>query len=454
MKKPPPGLIIAAPASGSGKTVLTLGLLRHFQRGGLAVAPFKTGPDYIDAAYLGAAAGRDCVNLDGWAMRPATLAGLIAGLEADSDLIIGEGVMGLFDGASVGGGSDGASDGGTSDGAGSTADLAALTGWPVILVIDARGMAASAAVVARGFADHRDDITLAGIIFNRVGGGRHAETLRDACEAAGCPPVLGCVPRHASLSLAERHLGLVQATEQEGLARYIENAADLVAEHIDTAALKGLVVSGAAAGGDPAPPLPPLGQHMAVARDEAFAFAYPWLLEAWRRAGSELSFFSPLADEAPDERADAVYLPGGYPELHAGRLAANGAFLAGLMRAAGRQAVVYGECGGYMVLGQALIDGEGAGHAMAGLLPHTTAFAEPRLHLGYRRLTLTAEGPLGAAGAGFRGHEFHYATQTAGDGAQPLFQAADAAGRHLSPMGAVVGPVMGSFAHLVDRCDD
>ncbi|MCH7555152.1 MAG: AAA family ATPase [Proteobacteria bacterium] len=165
MRKPPPGLIVAAPASGSGKTVLTLGILRYFRRRGMAVAAFKTGPDYIDAAYLAAAAGRDCVNLDCWSMRPATLSGLIAGLEAESELIIGEGVMGLFDGAS--------------DGTGSTADLAALTGWPVILVIDARGMAASAAAVVRGFAGHRDDVTIAGVIFNRVGGAGHAATLRD-----------------------------------------------------------------------------------------------------------------------------------------------------------------------------------------------------------------------------------------------------------------------------------
>ncbi|MFP6731576.1 MAG: cobyrinate a,c-diamide synthase [Alphaproteobacteria bacterium] len=440
MNTPPPGLIIAAPASGSGKTVLTLGLLRHFRQSGLAVAPFKTGPDYIDAAYLTAAAGRDCVNLDGWAMRPATLAGLIADLEADAELIIGEGVMGLFDGAPCG--------------AGSTADLAALTGWPVVLVIDARGMAASAAAVARGFADHRDDVAVRGIIFNRVGGASHAETLRDACNATDCPPVLGCVPRQSSLALAERYLGLVQATEQEELARFMENAAELVAEHIDLAALKGLATIGTAAGSEDSPPLPPLGQHIAVARDGAFAFAYPWLLEAWRRAGSELSFFSPLSDEAPHDQADAVYLPGGYPELHAGRLAANGAFRAGLARAAERHALVYGECGGYMVLGQALIDGEGESHAMTGLLPHTTSFAEPRLHLGYRRLTLASDGPLGTAGAGFRGHEFHYASLLEEAGAQPLFQAADSAGRPVPPMGAVAGRVLGSFAHLVDRCDD
>ena len=440
MDKPPPGLIIAAPASGSGKTVITLGLLRYFRRSGLAVAPFKTGPDYIDAAYLTAAAGRDCVNLDCWSMRPATLSGLVAALEAPADLVIGEGVMGLFDGASAGGGS--------------TADLAALTGWPVVLVIDARGMAASAAAVARGFATHRADVTLAGIIFNRVGGDRHGKILRDACVEAGCPTVLGCVPRDSSLAITERHLGLVQAAEHEDLGQLTDAAADMVAEHIDMAALRALAKSGHAAAPCAGPPLAPLGQRIAVARDAAFAFAYPWLLEAWRKAGCELSFFSPLADEAPLERADAVYLPGGYPELHAGRIAASGGFMAGLARAAGRGAVVYGECGGYMVLGRALIDAEGASHAMAGLLPVATSFAERRLHLGYRRLTLTSSGPLGAAGARFRGHEFHYAATLGEEAVAPLFQAADAAGRALPPVGAVAGTVMGSFSHLVDRSDD
>ena len=255
------------------------------------------------------------------------------------------------------------------------------------------------------------------------------------------------------MTIGERHLGLIQAAELEGLDRFIEDAADVVAGHVDTAALAALARPGHGAGHLDGPPLPPLGQHTAVARDDAFAFAYPWLLRAWRRAGCELSFFSALADEAPDGRADAVYLPGGYPELHAAAIAASGRFMAGLRCAARRGAVVYGECGGYMALGRSLIDGAGAGHAMAGLLPIAASFAEPRLHLGYRRLTLAADGPLGAAGAGFRGHEFHYATALDEAGVTPLFQGADAAGHTLAPLGATAGNVIGSFAHLIDRAD-
>jgi cobyrinic acid a,c-diamide synthase len=433
----PPGFIVAATASGSGKTMLTAGMLRHFRRRGVAVAPFKTGPDYIDAGFLAAAAGRDCANLDCWAMRPETIAGLATGLGADSDLIIGEGVMGLFDGAA--------------DGTGSTADLAALTGWPVVLVVDVRGQAASAAAVVRGFASHRHDVPIAGVLFNRVGGASHADVLRHACAALEVP-VLGCIPRGDDLDTGERHLGLVQAREHDDLERLLDNAADAIAEHVDMAALRGLAKpSTLVKEGATDPAIAPLGQRIAVARDTAFAFCYPWLRDGWRRAGANISFFSPLADEAPDASADAVYLPGGYPELHAGQLAANGVFMTGLRDAAGRGTMVYGECGGFMVLGQTLTDRDVVSHPMAGLLPHATSFAAPRLHLGYRRLKLAAHGPLGRAGLRFRGHEFHYAAITDRGAAAPLFDGADARGRALDPLGAVVGSVFGSFAHLVDR---
>ena len=433
-----PGLIIAAPASGSGKTLVTMGILRSFRRGGVAVAPFKAGPDYIDSAFLAAAAGRDCVNLDVWAMRPETLHALTARLAADSGLVVGEGVMGLFDGA-------------THD-SGSTADLAALTGWPVVLVVDASAQAASAAAVVRGFATHRADVEIAGVVFNRIGGESHARLLRDACAATLDVPVLGCIPRDDALGVGERHLGLVQAAEHDDLERLAEAAADAVAAHVDCERLRALArpARGAGRGAD-AVPVPPLGQRIAVARDLAFAFSYPWLIDGWRTAGAEVARFSPLADEAPDADADAVYLPGGYPELHAGRLAANACFLDGLRAAAGRGAVVYGECGGYMVLGRALTDADGTSHAMAGLLPLETSFAERRLHLGYRRLALERDCPLGARGAAFRGHEFHYARIVEEDASAPLFDGADAAGRRLAPSGSVRGSVFGSFNHLIDR---
>ncbi|MBM3561000.1 MAG: cobyrinic acid a,c-diamide synthase, partial [Alphaproteobacteria bacterium] len=196
------------------------------------------------------------------------------------------------------------------------------------------------------------------------------------------------------------------------------------------------------------------GQRIAVARDIAFAFAYPALLDAWRRAGAEVLPFSPLEGEAPDTAADAVFLPGGYPELHAGRLAAAAGFLAGLRAAAGCGAVVYGECGGYMVLGRGLVDADGVRHEMAGLLALETSFAARRLSLGYRQARLMADGPLGRAGTAFRGHEFHYATVTAEGPGEALFALADAAGRQRGNAGLVAGRVAGSFVHLIDRAGE
>ncbi len=442
----PPGLIIAAPASGSGKTVVTLGLLRHFTKSGVSAGSAKAGPDYIDPAFHAAAAGRTCYNLDPWAMRSETLAAAARASLGGADVVICEGVMGLFDGAV--------------SGAGSTADLAAITGWPVVLVIDVAGQGASAAAVLQGFADHRADVSVKGVIFNRTGSSRHEEILRKACDDAQVPvPVLGCLPRDRRLALPERHLGLVQAGEHGDLETFLEGAAALIGEHVDVDALLGLAASSGAEGpSSSTPPIAPLGQRIAVARDAAFAFHYPQVIEGWRQAGAEIGFFSPLADESPAADCDAVYLPGGYPELHAGRLAANGRFLAGLHAARDRGASVYGECGGYMVLGRALIDADGAEHAMAGLLALVTSFAEPSLHLGYRRVRLVSDGPLGQKGGVFRGHEFHYArTVEEGPGqhlfapAQPLFECEDAAGVSTGPQGLRLDRTAGSFVHLIDR---
>ncbi len=431
-----PGLIIAAPASGSGKTVLTLGLLRHWQRSGIAVAPFKTGPDYIDAAFHSAAAARACVNLDIWAMRDETLNACAGTIRQDAAFVLGEGVMGLFDGAV--------------DGSGSTADLAARLNIPAALVVDVRGQGASVAALVEGFARHRADVDVAAVILNHVANPRHEAMLRAALLPSGVA-VLGAVPRDPSLALPSRHLGLVQAGERDDLQAFLEAAANLVAQHIDSDGLRALGrplrAPEAAA---PAIPLPPLGQHIAVAHDQAFAFSYEAVLAGWRQAGAALSFFSPLADDAPEAEADAIYLPGGYPELHAGRLAANGNFLAGLRGAAEKGAWLYGECGGYMVLGEGLTDSDGARHAMAGLLPLQTSFAAPSRALGYRAATLLADTPFAASGAEFRGHEFHYAAVTREGGAAALFRCTDSAGKDLGEQGAAVGKVLGSFIHLID----
>ncbi len=457
------GLIIAAPASGCGKTVLTLGLLRRLKQAKAAAASFKVGPDYIDPAFHAAASGRECVNLDSWAMRPETLSRLAASLGQESEVIIGEGVMGLFDGARAlakhGGGRGGGRDGaGVAANDGSTADLAAKTGWPVVLVIDVKGQGASVAALVEGFASFRTDIAIAGVVFNRVASAAHERVLREACESA-VPEIalLGSLPNDPALALPARHLGLVQARENPRLEAFLDRAAEIVAGRIDHERLIGLARAASIAPaheGPPGPLLRPLGQRTAIATDDAFAFTYSAVLEGWRAAGAELSLFSPLADEGPDGDSDAVYLPGGYPELHAGRLAANARFMAGLRAAARRGAVIYGECGGYMVLGRALIDGEGRAHEMAGLLPLETSFAERKLRLGYRKVSLVGDAaPLGGKDIRFRGHEFHYATILAEGPGERLFAACDAQDGPLGPAGLRERRVMGSFIHLIDRAE-
>lgn len=423
-----PALLLAAPASGSGKTLTTLALLRAWRRRGVRVASFKIGPDYLDPTFHAAASGRSSLNLDPWAMRPGTVARVLGEVSRGSELVLGEGVMGLFDGP------------------GSTADVAAALDLPVVLVLDVRAQAQSAAAVVRGFAAHRLDVEVAGVILNRVGSASHARMVTEALGPVGVP-VLGAVPRREALTLPERHLGLVQAAEIEGLEEFVEEAATAVGEAVDLEALAKLARPPRHVAEAGPPPLPPPGSRVAVARDAAFAFTYPAVLEGWREAGAEVLPFSPLEDEPPDERCDAVYLPGGYPELHAGRLSACGRFLEGLRRAAARGAAVLGECGGYMALGEVLVDGAGVPHGMAGLLPLSTSFAERRLHLGYRRVETAGPGALGPAGQRFRGHEFHYATVSREGPAEPLFTCE---GR---PVGLRRGRVAGSFVHLLDRED-
>jgi len=439
---PGAGLIRAAPASGSGKPLVTAGLLRCLRDRGVRVAAAKTGPDYIDPTFHALASGRPCFNLDAWGMRRKTLAGLVAAIETEAELVLCEGVMGLFDGTEP----DGE--------AGSTAELARLTGWPVVLVVDARGQGASAAALIAGFARHDPAVSPAGVIFNRVASARHLDLLEGAL-ARHLPdlPCLGTLLANPALNLPKRHLGLVPAAERPTAEAVLARAATAVAAGIDTDRLLGLARPSRMNAGSGPPSLPPLGQRIAVARDDAFLFAYPAVLEGWRRQGAALSVFSPLADEPPDPTADAIYLPGGYPELHAGRLAAAERCLSGLRDAAAAGAAIYGECGGYMLLGESLTDADGATHRMAGLLPLATSFANPRLHLGYRTARLLADTPLGHRGARFRGHEFHHATTVHAGDAEPLFVLADSRGADLGPSGLRRGSVFGSFIHLIDRED-
>jgi len=418
--------VLAAPKSGSGKTVVTLGLIRAFRNLGLRVASAKVGPDYIDGRFHEAASGCPCVNLDLWAMGEETCRVRLSELASNADLVIVEGVMGLFDGP------EGQK--------GSTADLAEALNLPVVMVADTTGQAQSLAASMLGFRTYRTDLNVVGAILNKVASDRHERMLLDNWEWTGLP-LLGLLRQSDSHSWPSRHLGLVQAQEIQKLEEFIEGAASGVARETF---LDKLYESAAEVTNHAAEHrlLPPLGQRIAVAQDIAFAFTYPHLLADWRAQGSEILSFSPLANEAPDKNADAIFLSGGYPELHAGQIAANETFLKGLKSHHG---LIYGECGGYMVLGDALIDAQGQAHAMAGLLPLTTSFAHRKLHLGYRKLQ-----PMNAPWLSpLRGHEFHYSTIADQRGGDPLFHAHDAMGNDLGLQGQRIGKIMGSYAHVI-----
>ena len=433
------GLIIAAPHSGAGKTTVTLAILAALRRRGLAVRAAKAGPDYIDPAFHAAAIGTPSVNLDSWAMPPALLDALAAQATERADILVIEGVMGLFDGAA--------------GRRGATAELAAHFGLPVVLVLDVSRQAQSAAALVRGFATHDTNVQIAGVILNRVASERHRALVAGAIEAIGIP-VLGSVPREAELALPERHLGLVQAGEHADLGKLIDRLVAVAQSHID---LNAILIAAGTLAGDPrasnkSPALPPPGQRVALASDQAFSFVYPHLMSAWRNAGAEIVAFSPLANEPPPDHADSCWLPGGYPELHADKLAAADRFLSGL-HAFAQTRPVHGECGGYMVLGAGLEDAAGKTHAMAGLLGHATSFAKRKLHLGYRSAQLLADGVLGAKGTIVRGHEFHYATLTAAGSDETFAEIHDGEGKPLGKAGGRRGNVSGTFFHAIAASD-
>jgi cobyrinic acid a,c-diamide synthase len=431
------GLVIGAPSSGSGKTTLTMAMLAAWRRRGISVRAGKSGPDYIDPAFHQAATGAPSLNLDSWAMSAHQLAAVAAAAASSGEMLVIESAMGLFDGVP---GEPGRS--------GSGADLAASLGLPVLLVLDVSGQFQTAAAVARGFVDHVPGVTVAGVLLNRVGSERHREGIARAIAAIGLP-VLGAVPRDGRYALPERHLGLVQADEHPALREHLDRLADLAEAHLDLDAIAAVARAPVlAVPPDPAPLLAPPGQRIALAWDAAFSFVYTHHLQGWRRAGCEIRRFSPLADEPPPEDCDVCWLPGGYPELHAGALAGARRFKHRLRQFA-ESRPVHGECGGYMVLGTGLEDAAGVRHEMTGLLGHATSFARRRMHLGYRHARLLAHSPIGAAGTIVRGHEFHYASLVDAGGDDKLAALTDARGRDLGQVGGRRGRVSGAFFHAI-----
>lgn len=428
------GLMIAGPQTGSGKTTVTLGLLRALKRKGVALAPAKAGPDHIDPALHLAAAGVTCLNYDSWAMRPDLISANAALSSQGGRTLVMESTMGLFDAAP--------------DGRGASAELAKLLDLPVVLVIDCSRMTHSVAALANGFTGFAPNVYVAGVILNRVKDAEHEKLLRSALEPANVT-VFGCLPEDQALVRPDLRLGQVRPEDNSDLQTHMEQAADLIERRIDLAAIERIGGQGLPF---PAPAnilrLPPPGQKIAVARDLAFAFCHEHLLFGWRRRGAEISFFSPLADEGPERGCDAVYLPGGYPEFHAGAISAATHFRAGIDAAIGHGVPVYGEGGGYMVLGEELIDSSGARHTMIGALPLVSSFAQTEFCSGYRRLT-----PLGGFfwDMGLGAHESRYATSEMTGAADPLFQAEGPGEEDLGTCGMRRGNVFGSHMHVIDR---
>lgn len=439
-----PAVVIAAPASGSGKTTVATGLIGALRRVGHRVAPFKVGPDYIDPGYHGLAAGRPGRNLDPVLVGAERVVPLYRHGALDCDLAVVEGVMGLFDGRI-----DENHAGPVAEG--STAQVASLLGAPVVLVVDARGHSQSLAALLHGFATFDSGIRLGGVILNRVGSERHDQVLRAACDRVGLP-VLGSLPRMTELEVPSRHLGLIPAVEHGAAATAAVSAmTDLVAAHVDLSAIAALARSTAnGPAWDPAEAVrgesvsaevvtAGSGPLIAMAGGPAFTFGYAEHRELLLAAGAQVAVFDPLRDELPSGTAGLV-LPGGFPEEHAAELAANTALLTAVAERARRGMPVHAECAGLLYLTRSL-----DGHPMAGVIDADAEFG-PRLTLGYRDAVALADSPLWRAGERVRGHEFHRTRLIAAASAAPAWAWRGSDGAPARE-GALVHRVHASYLH-------
>ncbi len=430
------GLVIAGTQSGVGKTSVTLGILAALRRRGLVVQPFKVGPDFIDPGHHTRAAGRLSRNLDGWMLtREANLA-LFRHQAQNADVAVVEGVMGLFDGY------DGLSE------AGSTAQMAKWLGLPVLLVVDARALARSAAALVHGFADFDPDLTLAGVIFNRIGSATHLDYLQQALSSLKGVCCFGGLPRDQELAIPERHLGLTTTEDHPLGEEYLNHLADWLEAHLD---LNGLLeaLPRLTLPEEPAPEATPPTVRLGIARDRAFCFYYPENLELLADSGAELVPFSPLEDRELPTGLHGIYLGGGYPELYAAQLAANSDMRKAIRERAAAGLPIYAECGGLMYLAKGILDLEGQAHPMAGVFPFTVRMP-PRLKaLGYREVTMAAAGLLGSAGTTIRGHEFHY-SEMVGEptGVPRLYRLASRKGGKTVAEGYCEHNVLASYVHL------
>ncbi len=453
----PQGFVIAAAGSGSGKTTLALGLMATLARRGLTVTPFKIGPDFIDPGHHRHVTGRFSRNLDGWMLSKTTNCQQFHDHLGIDDIAVVEGVMGLFDGC------DGRSE------AGSTAQMAKWLDLPVLLVVDARSMARSAAALVQGFENFDPGVRFLGVVFNRIGSPRHLQYLAEALDDQVRMACLGGIPRVDDIRMPERHLGLVTVEDHPLDAAHLDRLVELIETHLKVDDLIGGLSSirGTAATRPVESPEPDTQPLIGIARDAAFCFYYPANLEILAACGAKLVEFSPLSDHRPPEGMDGLYLGGGYPEMVAKELAANHGMRRAIRVMSLRGMPIYAECGGFMYLCRQLVDHDGQAHAMAGCFPYTTRMLTRRKALGYREIALSAESVFGPPGARARGHEFHYSEiEDAGIEAdfEMVYTVASRSGNTVSTEGYCRGATLGSYIHLhfgsnpdlaqnfVDRC--
>lgn len=437
-------LCIAGTHSGCGKTTVSLGIMAALVRRGYTVQPFKVGPDFIDPGHHRRITGRDSHNLDGWIMSPAYNREIFLRYGQDADVAVVEGVMGVFDGFSG------------RDEAGSTAQMAKWLGLPVILVIDARAMARSAAAVAMGFARFDSSLLLKGVIFNRVGSRGHAGMLQEAMKERRISlQIYGHLPREEDLEIPSRHLGLVtdedfglNGDRVERLATWVEENLDLDSLIADTKAGAGMPASGPSPGPKKGE-CPDSGVRIGIASDEAFCFYYQENLRLLKEAGARLIPFSPLRDERLPGGIKGIILGGGYPELHCEALSRNQVLLQQIREFGLNGGPIYAECGGFMFLMEAIRDLKGNLYSMVGIFPMHCVM-EARLEvLGYREITTGVDSILGPSGTIVKGHEFHYSKiAETRPSAVPIYAVRDRRGTAGESEGFVRNRTLGSYIHL------
>ncbi len=442
-----PGIVISALHGGAGKTILTLGIVSALKSLGKRIAPFKKGPDYIDAGWLALAAGRPCYNLDTFLLEPETvLTSFLSNINPSEDIAVIEGNRGLYDAIDA-------------DGSTCTAELAKFLNLPVILCVDCTKTTRTMAAVVDGICTFDPDVNICGVVLNRVAGARHENILRQSITQYCHTPVLGAIPKLRKQRFPERHMGLVPTAEHAWAQEAIGAAREMAESYLDLEAIlgaalavspltlpDGLNITGRSS--QPETHEKSARPKIGIIRDSAFQFYYPENLEALENAGAELVFTSPLKEKVPP-RVDGFYIGGGFPETHAAELAGNDSYRTELKRLAEEGLPIYAECGGLMYLGETLVLKEGS-YPMAGIFPVEFGFSKKPQGHGYTRLKIADDNPFFETGLEIKGHEFHYSKvlRWKGDAGRLVFEMLRGNGIKDGLDGASYKNVLATYTHI------